>query len=56
LTHEVAFVYNDLGSVEAALTAHEGEVAAIFVGGCSYPYSAPTEEPTAHFVQVHDSE
>jgi glutamate-1-semialdehyde 2,1-aminomutase len=27
----------------------KGDVAAIFVGGCSYPYSAPTVEPTAEF-------
>jgi glutamate-1-semialdehyde 2,1-aminomutase len=50
---EVGYVYNDLASVEAALTRGEaaGDVAAIFVGGCSYLYSRPTVEPTAAFAK-----
>ena len=48
---EIGYVYNDLESVERALALLDGDLpAAIFVGGCSYPYSAPTVEPTAEFV------
>jgi len=46
---EAHFVYNDLESVRRAIEALKGDVAAIFVGGCSYPYSAPTTEPTPEF-------
>lgn len=48
---EVGFTYNDLQSVERALGVLEGDAAAIFVGGCSYPYSANTAQPTAEFVR-----
>ena len=49
---EVGFVYNDLGSVERAIRELGAErPAAIFVGGCSYPYSAPTVCPTADFAR-----
>ena len=43
------YTYNDLESVERAVERLGGDVAAIFVGACSYPYSAPTAEPTAEF-------
>ncbi len=48
---EEAYEYNDLASVEAALARLDGDCAAIFVGGASYPYSAPTREPTAEFAR-----
>lgn len=49
---EVAFHYNDLASVERALSEVGDEgAAAIFVGGCSYPYSDRTVEPTPEFAQ-----
>ena len=50
---ELTFLYNDLESVEEAVAhaAADGGVAAIFVGGCSYPYSAPTVEPTPAFIR-----
>jgi len=35
--------------VEEAVASLGGDVAAIFVGACSYPYSAPTVEPTREF-------
>ena len=43
---EIGYTYNDLDSVKAALEAADGDCAAIFVGGASYPYSAATEMPT----------
>eukprot|EP00035_Acanthoeca_spectabilis_P000273 m.72321 g.72321 ORF g.72321 m.72321 type:complete len:469 (+) comp10105_c0_seq1:190-1596(+) len=49
--HEIGYRYNDLESVRAALDAADGDCAAIFVGGCSYPYSGPTELPTADFAR-----
>lgn len=49
--HEVPYIYNDLASVEAGIAALDGDCAAIFVGGCSYPYSGQTEEPTPEFAQ-----
>jgi glutamate-1-semialdehyde 2,1-aminomutase len=49
--HEIGFTYNDLESVESALDTADGDCAAIFVGGCSYPYSGPTEEPTFEFAK-----
>jgi glutamate-1-semialdehyde 2,1-aminomutase len=50
---EAGYTYNDLASVEAALTQGQaaGDVAAIFVGGCSYMYSKPTVEPTPEFAK-----
>ena len=42
---EVGYTYNDLSSVERALASVDGDCAAIFVGGASYPYSAATECP-----------
>ena len=50
---EAGFTYNDLASVEVALTQGKaaGDVAAIFVGGCSYMYSKPTVEPTPDFAK-----
>jgi len=49
--YEASYTYNDLDSVRKAIASLDGDVAAIFVGGCSYPYSAPTEEPTAEFAR-----
>eukprot|EP01052_Picozoa_sp_SAG31_P025758 SAG31_NODE_2280_length_6025_cov_8.850321_3_plen_205_part_00 len=43
------YVYNDLESVERGLAQLDGDCAAIFVGGCSYPYSGRTELPTPEF-------
>jgi glutamate-1-semialdehyde 2,1-aminomutase len=48
---EVPYTYNDLGSVKAALQSADGDCAAIFVGGASYPYSAETEMATPEFAQ-----
>ena len=48
---EIGYTYNDLDSVKAALEAADGDCAAIFVGGASYPYSAATEMPTPEFAR-----
>jgi glutamate-1-semialdehyde 2,1-aminomutase len=48
---EASYKYNDLDSVRKALDSLKGNVAAIFVGGCSYPLSEPTVEPTLEFAQ-----
>ena len=49
---EATYAYNDLQSVRAAVASLGADgVAAIFVGGCSYPYSAPTLAPTPEFVR-----
>ena len=48
---EGGFAYNDLDSVERAVEERGGDVAAIFVGGCSYPYSGDTVEPSAAFAR-----
>jgi hypothetical protein len=37
--------------VRSALASAPGDVAAVFVGGCSYPYSGRTVEPTREFVK-----
>eukprot|EP01050_Picozoa_sp_SAG11_P023923 SAG11_NODE_4951_length_1711_cov_4.104839_1_plen_121_part_00 len=50
------YTYNDLGSVRGALEAADGDCAAIFVGGASYPYSADVELPTPAFAQGLRSE
>ena len=47
--YEVGYRYNDLASVERALTEAEGDIAAIFVGGASYPYCGQIEMPTKEF-------
>lgn len=48
---EVPYTYNDLGSVKAALEGADGDCAAIFVGGASYPYSGATEMATPEFAR-----
>ena len=49
--YELHYEYNNLQSVKEAILSVHGNVAAIFVGACSYPYSSPTVEPTRAFVQ-----
>ena len=46
-----AYEYNDLASVEAALAPRRRLRGDLPVGGASYPYSAPTREPTAEFAR-----
>lgn len=48
---EVGFKFNDLESVEQAVIGLDGDCAAIFVGGLSYPYSAPMVDPTPEFAR-----
>eukprot|EP00038_Savillea_parva_P018349 m.23178 g.23178 ORF g.23178 m.23178 type:complete len:479 (+) comp4061_c0_seq1:42-1478(+) len=49
--HEVGYIYNDLESVARALESTHGDCAAIFVGGCSYPYGGRTELLTPEFTR-----
>jgi hypothetical protein len=43
--------FNKNHQVERQLKKHEGSVAAIFVGGASYPWSWDIVEPTAQFAR-----
>ena len=48
---EIGYAYNDLESVERALERADGDCAAIFVGGASYPYSGRMSMPTPEFAK-----
>lgn len=48
---EAGYQFNDLESVRVALEATDGDCAAIFVGGASYPYSSQTVMPTPEFAR-----